>query len=42
MRDQWIPVAKIQYLIQFEMFALLGILLPLAYIVYKGLLKKIS
>lgn len=42
MRDQWIPVAKIQYLIQFEMFALLWILLPLAFIVYKVFLKKIS
>lgn len=42
MRDQWIPVEKIQFLIQFEMFALLWTLLLLSFIVYKIFLKKIS
>ena len=42
MKDQWIPVEKIQYLIQFEAFAIFGVLLILAFIFYKYLLKKIS
>lgn len=42
MHDQWIPVEKIQYLIQFEAFALLGILSLLAFIFYKIFLKEIT
>lgn len=42
MVEQWIPVEKIQYLIQFEMFALLWALLPIAFIFYKLFLKKIT
>jgi small-conductance mechanosensitive channel len=42
MREQWIPVDKIQYLIQFEGFALLWVLLPLAFLFYKLFLKQIT
>lgn len=42
MKDQWIPVEKIQYLIQFESFALLWVLLVVAFIFYKLFLKKIT
>ncbi len=42
MKDQWIPVDKIQYLIQIESFALFWILLLLGFIFYKVFLKKIT
>jgi small-conductance mechanosensitive channel len=42
MKDQWIPLEKIQFLIQFESFALFWVLLILAFIFYKILLKKIT
>ena len=42
MTDQWIPVEKIQYLIQLEPFILVWILLPLGYVFYKLFLNKIS
>jgi small-conductance mechanosensitive channel len=42
MRDQWIPVEKIQYLIQFESFAIFWALLPLAFLFYKLFLKTIT
>ena len=42
MKDQWIPIEKIQSLIQFESFALLWVLLLTAFLFYKLLLKKIT
>ncbi len=42
MHAQWIPVEKIQILIQFEAFAVLWILLPLSFLFYKLFLKKIT
>ncbi|MGZ3787799.1 MAG: mechanosensitive ion channel family protein [Bacteriovorax sp.] len=42
MRDQWIPLEKIQFLIQSESFVILWILLSLAFLFYKLFLKKIS
>jgi len=42
MRDQWIPVEKIQYLIQLEAFAILWALLPLGFLFYKLFLKGIT
>lgn len=42
MRDQWIPVEKIQYLLQLEAFAVLWALLPMAWIFYKLFLKGIT
>lgn len=42
MTGQWIPVEKIQFLIQFEGFALLWVLLVIAFIFYKLFLKRIT
>ncbi len=42
MHDQWIPVEKIQFLIQFESFALLWVLILLGFIFYKFFLKEIT
>jgi small-conductance mechanosensitive channel len=42
MVDQWIPVEKIQYLIQLEAFAILWIILPLAFLFYKVFLRNIT
>jgi len=42
MRDQWIPVEKIQYLLQPEAFVLFWILLPLAFLFYIFFLKRIT
>ncbi len=42
MNQQWIPVEKIQKLIQIESFSLIIALLFIAYIFYKFFLKKIS
>lgn len=42
MKVPWIPVEKIQYLIQFEAFLLMWVLLPLAFIFYQFFLKKIT
>jgi small-conductance mechanosensitive channel len=41
-QDQWIPVEKIQGLLNYESFAVFWILLPLAFIFYKFFLKSIS
>lgn len=42
MRDQWIPVEKIQYLLQLEAFAVLWALIPMAWLFYKLFLKGIT
>lgn len=42
MKAQWIPIEKIQFLIQFESFAFFVLLLFIAFIFYKILLKKIT
>ncbi|MBP9681598.1 MAG: mechanosensitive ion channel [Bacteriovorax sp.] len=42
MRAQFIPVSKIQHLIQLEPFIVLWILLPFAFLFYKIFLKKIT
>ncbi len=42
MHDQWIPVEKIQFLIQSETFILFWVLLPLAFLFYKIFLTRIS
>lgn len=42
MRDQWIPVEKIQYLLQLEAFSVLWALLPMAWLFYKLFLKGIT
>ena len=42
MKDQWIPVEKIQHLIQFEFISIYWIQLLIAFIFYKVILKKIS